>query len=556
MRPVFDPTGGPDVLVEKMIGQAYATVKRVYCHLPEIKRLDAVLTEIPTLAQTTADNALAAALPPILDQLDEKVQAAEGWAGESEASAEAAAQSALMLGRSIQTVKSVAELRLLSSASPSKSAFVLGHTITMIGGGLYTIDSADMTSPDNNATVIVAADGARWKLKFDTDLDIAQAGALPGQNISGKLNILGEALYSRGGGTIHVSGEYAVGSTVNMYPNVTILGAGQGRGTRLNSTFTGTMFETYRPAGYASKLCIGAKVSRLTLLGKVVDGVKTGTAFSMRNCMQCDISLNEVANFNVGISWNTGSTISLIEESYFNKVYQNMFKPCTIGQYFNGAANRNTFDTNSYADNMVAYNFSDVANYSETNTFITENIEGCRVWAEWGSGTIYSQTWIGICIENPSTNGFVCLVKDPGRQVFLNLSLIPLGNEAAIAMYSLAGAIPSAVFGSAASSGTERLGIRLNEEVRIYDHIRYMANHGSTTFSGTVAANSMTTISITLPSAAINDMVSVEALRNLAGCTLQCWAEPGVVRVNIVNGTAENITIPATEIRAVVSKVG
>ena len=95
MRPVFDPTGGPDVLVEKMIGTAYETVKRVYCHLPEIRRLDGVLTEIPILAQTSADNALAVALPPILAQMDEKVQAAAGWAGEAEASAEAAAQSAL-----------------------------------------------------------------------------------------------------------------------------------------------------------------------------------------------------------------------------------------------------------------------------------------------------------------------------------------------------------------------------------------------------------------------------------------------------------------------------
>lgn len=95
MRPVFDPTGGPDVLVEKMIGTAYETVKRVYCHLPEIRRLDGVLTEIPVLAQTSVDNALAVALPPILAQMDEKVQAAEGWAGEAEASAEAAAQSAL-----------------------------------------------------------------------------------------------------------------------------------------------------------------------------------------------------------------------------------------------------------------------------------------------------------------------------------------------------------------------------------------------------------------------------------------------------------------------------
>lgn len=95
MRPVFDPTGGPDVLVEKMIGTAYETVKRVYCHLPEIRRLDGVLTEIPILAQTSVDNALAVALPPILTQLDEKVQEAGGWVGKAEASAEAAAQSAL-----------------------------------------------------------------------------------------------------------------------------------------------------------------------------------------------------------------------------------------------------------------------------------------------------------------------------------------------------------------------------------------------------------------------------------------------------------------------------
>ena len=95
MRPVFDPTGGPDVLVEKMIGTAYETVKRVYCHLPEIRRLDGVLTEIPILAQTSVDNALSVAMPPILAQLGEKVQAAEGWAGEAEASAEAAAQSAI-----------------------------------------------------------------------------------------------------------------------------------------------------------------------------------------------------------------------------------------------------------------------------------------------------------------------------------------------------------------------------------------------------------------------------------------------------------------------------
>lgn len=114
MRPVFDPTGGPDVLVEKMIGTAYETVKRVYHHLPEIRRLDGVLAEIPTLAQTTADNALAEAMPPIREELAQAVQlsvnwaegdqpdptdpsrlSSKGWAKQAEDSAEAAEESAL-----------------------------------------------------------------------------------------------------------------------------------------------------------------------------------------------------------------------------------------------------------------------------------------------------------------------------------------------------------------------------------------------------------------------------------------------------------------------------
>ena len=114
MRPVFDPTGGPDVLVEKMIGTAYETVKRVYHHLPEIRRLDGVLAEIPTLAQTTVDNALAEAMPPIREELAQAVQlsvnwaegvqpdptdpsrlSSKGWAEQAEDSAEAAAESAL-----------------------------------------------------------------------------------------------------------------------------------------------------------------------------------------------------------------------------------------------------------------------------------------------------------------------------------------------------------------------------------------------------------------------------------------------------------------------------
>lgn len=465
---------------------------------------------------------------------------------------------AAMLGRSIQTVKAVAELRLLSSASPSKSAFALGHTLPMVGGGHYDLDPSDSTSADNDATVIVAEDGGRWKLQFSTDLHISQSGAIEGQDFTDKLNILSEAMYKRGGGTVHVSGSYSLGAGetgVKMYPSVHIKGSGQGAGTRITSTFTGAAFETFIPEGYASTFCIGAKVTGFTLIGKVVGGSRTGIAFSLRNCFHCDISENEIANFNVGIAWNRGSTTSVTEEAYFNKVYQNLFKPCTIGQYFNGAANRNTFDTNSYADNMVAYNFSDAANHSETNTFINENIEGCHEWAEWGAN-IYSQTWIGICIENPTSNGFVCLVKDPGRQVFVNLSLIPLGNSAAISKYDLVTGVTSMVIGSAASSGSERLGVSINEPLKLYDVVAYFSHNASQVFSGTVNAGTATTITIPLSTAMTNDRVDAYALRSLQGCTLQAFAQDGAVQVIISNGLSSNVTISNVEISVILKRVG
>lgn len=461
---------------------------------------------------------------------------------------------ASLVNGAVVSVKDAAALRSLPGTKNTKAVVEIGGNGALLNS-LYYLDTDDITTVDDGGLVIASAEGPRWKLAFTDSIDIRIFPVASGGDITAQMNAAAMALYSVGGGTLHVRGDYTISGSVQMLPHVTIKGAGSGSSPRITYTGTDAAFETARPAGWASSMCIDSHVCGLSLIGPGIATVSV--AFSIRNAMQCSIRLNEVALFGVGVAWNRGATsFADLEQAFFNIVEQNMFKPCARGHVFYGAANRNTISTNSIADATVAYDFGMGFTVSETNTFLNENIEGCRSWAEWGSGTIYSQTWIGICIENPSTNGFVCLVKDPGRQVFLNLSLIPLGNEDAISMYSYAGATPSAVFGSAASSGAERLGIRLNEEVRIYDHIRYMANHGSTIFSGTVAANSMTAISITLPSAAVNDMVSVGAMRNLAGCTLQCWAEPGVVRVNIVNGTAENITIPATDIRAVVSKVG
>lgn len=445
-------------------------------------------------------------------------------------------------------VDNVGALRLLSSSRNQRARTLGYYSKGDKGGGDFYVDPDDTTTPDNGVTVIVGADGARWKLVYRS-LHIKQAGAIEGADIAPLLNMVGSILYSDGGGRCRINGTYKLGQKVNMYPNVELVGGGSGRRNRLELSHGGTAFETYRPVGYAPGLCIDSDVSKLTLVGM---GVGVGTCFSIRNAMQCTISKNEIANFNIAFHWNSGSTPANVIQSFFNVIKQNIIKPCGIAHYFGGAANRNTFDTNSIADNRVAYDFSQPDNWSETNLFLNENVEGCRTWAEWGAA-VYSQTWEGLTIENPSSNGFVCTVKDPGRQVIKNLALIPLGNEEAITKYTLHDK-PSLIIGSAGSSGENRLGVSIPEPLDMYDIIQHHTHHASATYSGAINAGASASFDITLATAKLNDRVDVYALRSIFGCVPVAWAGNGVVHVVISNPLTYNVVIPNTEISVILKR--
>ena len=89
-------------------------------------------------------------------------------------------QGAAMIGRGGQVVKSIVELKTLLKNTPSKNAFVTGYYAPGDGGGgPYWLDSTDTTSADNGGTVIVAADGGRWKLSHTGTLSVLQFGADP-----------------------------------------------------------------------------------------------------------------------------------------------------------------------------------------------------------------------------------------------------------------------------------------------------------------------------------------------------------------------------------------
>lgn len=86
-------------------------------------------------------------------------------------------------------VHSIDMLRLVTSLL-ARDAFVLGYYGPGDGGGgAYYLDPADHSSVDNGVTVIVAADGGRWKLQYLRSISIKQAGARGDGSTNDRLRI-------------------------------------------------------------------------------------------------------------------------------------------------------------------------------------------------------------------------------------------------------------------------------------------------------------------------------------------------------------------------------
>lgn len=108
-------------------------------------------------------------------------------------------QGAANVGGSTQAVSSLTDLRALLKTSASKYAYVSGHTSAGDGGGgFYWYDSTDVSSADNDGTIIVASDGGRWKLVTNGINNLFQHGAL-GDGTTDVSTIL-QKPFTQGGG--------------------------------------------------------------------------------------------------------------------------------------------------------------------------------------------------------------------------------------------------------------------------------------------------------------------------------------------------------------------
>lgn len=76
------------------------------------------------------------------------------------------------------TVLSIAALRALSKTSVQEAAVLGYYSSGDGGGGIYWYDASDNSTVDNGGTVIVAADGGRWKLTTSQILSARQFGAI------------------------------------------------------------------------------------------------------------------------------------------------------------------------------------------------------------------------------------------------------------------------------------------------------------------------------------------------------------------------------------------
>jgi parallel beta-helix repeat protein len=132
-----------------------------------------------------------------------------------------------IVARSAQVVSSVAGLRLLNKTASSSRAFVSGYYVQGDGGGgLYYLDLADTASADNLGTIIVAADGGRWKLVNSETVVVEVFGAKGDNTTNDSPSIQAALNYCALSGKplVFSSRTYLLGSHVGLYTGSKLIG--------------------------------------------------------------------------------------------------------------------------------------------------------------------------------------------------------------------------------------------------------------------------------------------------------------------------------------------
>lgn len=420
-----------------------------------------------------------------------------------------------------RVVGSIAELRALKKTKFDRAFAISYYAGGSKGGGAYW--KKYDTAPggwENGGSQIVADDGAGWELQFQSTLSAEQFGAKADNATDAKAAIQAAiiAMYNAGGGEVLLpAGSIKVSGTILMYPYVTLRGQGKGRTyIQYAGPAASTIFRTNTVT--PGLLSIGGGLADMSINGVAIPN--GNTAFDISDGQQWRAFRVEFANCLYGVHFNkyaTASGSAFNGQAYFNTIEQCEFASCSSDIAFGGAANRNTFSTNTHRNSNVAFDFGIAGNVSETNVFINENVEGCHSWAEWAASVanVYSQTWIGLTVENPTTNGYACSMRDPGRQNFVGLTIIPANNPAAVSFFSIFNdgsgkPIRSDVFGTMGSSGGYTgYGNRSVEDFHLLGGAIRTRMFGTAPIPAqTIASGNYITIAVSVPGAVVGDALA------------------------------------------------
>lgn len=137
-----------------------------------------------------------------------------------------------------EVVDSISGLRALPKSRNSK-VVTRGYYAPNDGGsGFYYQDANDTTTADNGGTVIVATDGARWKLAYSKAVGARQFGA-KGDGVTNDAPAIQaaiDALGAAGGQVVIDSGRFYLGATLSIRGNVTLRGPHANVGSPMNDT--------------------------------------------------------------------------------------------------------------------------------------------------------------------------------------------------------------------------------------------------------------------------------------------------------------------------------
>ncbi|MCW3657536.1 hypothetical protein K6L27_05060 [Burkholderia cenocepacia] len=285
-----------------------------------------------------------------------------------------------------RVVDSIQALRLLPRVLYTR-AFVTGYYQPHDGGGGgYQIDPTDLTSQDNGGTIIVAADGARWKLQLTAPISVMQFGA-KGDGVTddaAAINATIAWLATLGGGEAHFPNRtFLIKSTITVG---TSANSGSSSNIRLSGTKNG------------SQITPGATMAALlTITGKntSVDG----------------LYLNNALNYATkGILFTTQSA---------DGGFSGMIKECTIIGF-------NTTAADSAGISASGQNYNITGNFFENNKadiYITNDGRNSTINDNYMLGSAVGIR-LGVASSGP--------VQAEGTRILNNTILPTGGNGAAI----------------------------------------------------------------------------------------------------------------------------